>query len=141
MKSTSKRIIEVLKEMFTTVSSETLYVSRFISLVFVGLFTWVSFVLYADDNDLELKPMLIFLSVMYAYGLFCYFSRRSHPDEKPLIIWLKICIFKIQIWHKQAYLYFYPDLKKYRGNQKRKDKVWAKKYQLKKLKRELKELI
>jgi len=35
----------------------------------------------------------------------------------------------------------YPDLKKYRGNPKRKQKVWAKRNRLKKLERELKELI
>ena len=70
-----------------------------------------------------------------------FVSRRPHPNEKPLIIWLKICILKVQIWHKQAYLFWYPDLKKYRGNPKRKQKVWSKRDRLKKLNRELRKLV
>ena len=82
--------------------------------------------------------IIIIMILAYVFG---YQSRRPHPDEKPLIIWLKICILKVQIWHKQAYLFWYPGLKKYRGNPKRKQKVWAKRDRLKGLESELKELI
>ncbi len=128
-------VIEVLKEMFTFSKGVKLFGARFTSgVIFI-------FANYDIIKSSDLRFMIIFNAVFIGFWLLGYCSRRPHPNEKPLIIWLKICILKVQIWNKQAYLYFYPDLKKYRGNQKRKAKVWAKRNRVKKLKRKLKEIV
>ncbi len=107
--------------------------SRLIAIVWII----ASLVIVYFSGGLEYEIIIIMI-LSYVFG---YQSRRPHPDEKTFIIWLKICILNVQIWHKQAYLFWYPDLKKYRGNPKIKAKVWAKRDRLKELKKELKELV
>lgn len=76
-----------------------------------------------------------------AFYYFGYLSRRPHSDEKTFTMWVKICILNLQIWPKQFFLFWYPDLKKYRGKPNLRQKVWVKRDKLKQLKKELKELV
>ena len=68
-------------------------------------------------------------------------KKRQLLLKKYFLMWWKmsVLIYKIFILNRKCNKY--PDLKKYRGNPKRKEKVWAKRDELKKAEKELKELI
>ena len=135
MKSTPKKILEVLKEMFTFSDDNIVYGIRIFNIILISAANYQAIAF--DDW----RFMIVLNTLYISLFLLGYFSRKPDPNRKGFKKWLKSCKLKVQIWHKQAYLFWYPDLKKYRGNPKRKKKVWAKRGKLKGLKRELKELI
>lgn len=135
MKSTSKRIIEVLKKIFTFSDDNIIYGIRIFNIILISAANYQA--ISAGDWQFMIVLNTLYISLF----LLGYFSRKPDPNRKGFKKWLKICKLKVQIWHKQAYLFWYPDLKKYRGNPKRKAKVWAKRDRLKKLKRELSNIL
>lgn len=112
-------------------------VQRIIALI---TFTVCLLIMYWGDEEPTNVTVILSMAAFFYFG---FISRRPHPDEKPLIIWLKICILKVQIWHKQAYLYFYPDLNKFKRQDQKlfRNKIKLERIKLDELKRELKELV
>ena len=141
MKNTPpKRILKVLKQMFTLSSIEI----RIASASMLIAFSYDALKSIGEKSSGEIftfMDILFVFVILVGFWLLGYFSRKPDPNRKGFKKWVKICKLKVQIWHKQAYLFWYPDLKKYRGNPKRKEKVWAKRGKLKGLKRELSNIL
>lgn len=87
--------------------------------------------------------MIIDLDLIFASKIIAKMEAKKPKSllKKYLQMWCKMTILIYKIFILSRKCAKYPDLKKYRGNPKRKEKVWAKRDRLKKLKRELKELI
>lgn len=87
--------------------------------------------------------MILDLDLIFASKIIATMEPKKPQSllKKYYLLWWKMTklIYKIFILSRKCAKY--PDLKKYRGNPKRKQKVWAKRDRLKELKRELKELI
>jgi len=107
---------------------------RIISLI---TFTGCLLIIYLGDEQPTNTTVILSMVAFFYLG---YISRRPHPNEKTLFMWLKICILKLQIWPKQFYLFWYPDLKKYRGKETFKAKIKVKRIELREAKKELKKL-
>jgi hypothetical protein len=136
MKSTSKRIIEALKEMFTFSDNNIVYGIRICNIILISAANYQAI----SARDWQ---FMIVLNTLYV-GLFTlgYFSRKPDPNRKTFTMWVKIIALKVKIGILKKNLKPFGDLRKYshRSESHIREMIKEWRLELKKLKRELKEL-
>ena len=146
MKSTPNRIIEVLKEMFTFSNNVNLVAARVTSIIMFLFLLYDGIKSVGDEpsgNPLTGENIFFVFMILIGIWLLGYFARRPNPNEKPLIIWLKICKLKIQIAILKKNLKPYTTLNKIKHQRYKSTREMVKEWRLElnELKRELKELV
>lgn len=112
---TPKRIIEALKEIFTFSDSVNLFAARVTSIVVIPYLCFIAISAIGSEittSNYTFGGMVSGLLITIGIWLLGYFSRRSHPNEKSFLMWLKICILKLRIAILKKSLKPYPTLNK-----------------------------
>ncbi|MCK5614171.1 hypothetical protein KAR91_70555 [Candidatus Pacearchaeota archaeon] len=134
---TAKRIIEVLKEMFTFSDDNIVYGIRISNIILIVV---ANYQVIADSD----WQFMIVLNTLYV-GLFTlgYFSRKPDPNRKGFKKWLKVCILRLRIAILKKSLKPYTTLNKikHRKHKGLRDIVKAWRIELKDLKSELNEIV
>lgn len=146
MKSTSKRIIEVLKEMFTFSDSVNLFAARITSLIAIPYLCFIAISAVGSEittSHYTFGGMVTGLLMTIGIWFLGYFSRKPDPQRKGFKKWLKICKLNVQIAILKKNLKPYHTLNKIKHQKYKSTRELVKEWRLKlnQLKRELKELI
>lgn len=143
---TLKRIIEVLKEVFTFSDSVNLVTARVTSIVFIPYLCFIAISAIGSEittSSYTFKGMITGLLMTIGIWLLGYFSRRPDPQIKGFKKWLKICKLKLRIAILKKNLKPYHTLNKIKHQKYKelRDMVKQWRLELTELKTELKQLI